>query len=178
MNELVQINASGYMPSSVNAERSILGAILLNNSAFHEAAGRLGAADLTLDAHRRIFARMQALAEDSKPIDMVTLTEELSRTKELERVGDVVYLASLVEGLPDRSSIAHYIDIVKDHAQRRSLLLTCKLAIERIVNGDLTKDVAAGMLDAVLEVETQTGRNKGIEPREFMSELLRELETQ
>jgi replicative DNA helicase len=178
MSDLVQINASNYMPASRDAERSILGAILLNNTAFNEAAGEIASGDFSLDAHRRIFTQMAGLAADSKAIDTVTLTDALDRAKELDGVGGVGYLASLIEGVPDRPSIEHYIGIVKDNAQRRSLLLASKLTIERIVDGEQTKDVAAGLLGAVLDVETQTGRSRGVEMKVFMGDLLRELETQ
>jgi replicative DNA helicase len=64
---------------------------------------------------------MEALAEDSKPIDLVTLTDPLARGHELDQIGDVGYLSRLVAGLPERPSIASYVDIVKDTAQRRTL---------------------------------------------------------
>ncbi len=88
------------LPANVEAERSILGAILLDNFAYNQAAEHLRTEDFSLDSHRRIYSRMVDLAESSRPIDMITLIEELERNKDLQSVGDVAYVSSLVEGVP------------------------------------------------------------------------------
>src|SRR4029077_18418301 len=75
------------LPANVEAERSILGAILLDNFSYNQAAEHLRAEDFSLDSHRRIYSRMIDLAESSRPIDMITLVEELDRRKELEAIG-------------------------------------------------------------------------------------------
>src|SRR5215468_8736243 len=71
------------LPANVEAERSILGAILLDNFAFNEAAQSLKPEDFSLDTHRRIFTRMTELMDSSRPVDIITLAEELERNKEL-----------------------------------------------------------------------------------------------
>jgi len=119
------------LPASVQAERSILGAILLDNLAYHQAAEHLKADDFSLDSHRRIYSRMIDLAESSRPIDMITLVEELDRSKELEAIGDVAYISGLVDGVPDRPSIEHYIKIVRDKALLRGLIHAANAAITR-----------------------------------------------
>src|SRR5437588_6953956 len=107
------------LPANVEAERSILGAILLDNFAYNQAAEELRPVDFSLDSHRRIYGRMVDLSESSRPIDMITLIEELDRHKDLQAIGDVAYVSSLVDGVPDRPSIAHYVRIVKEKAQLR-----------------------------------------------------------
>jgi replicative DNA helicase len=119
------------LPANVEAERSILGAILLDNLAYNEAAEHLKPEDFSLDSHRRIFTRMVDLAESSRPIDMITLVEELDRRKELEAIGDVGYISGLVDGVPDRPSIEHYIKIVRDKALLRGLIHAANAAIAR-----------------------------------------------
>ena len=110
------------LPANVEAERSILGAILLDNFAYNQAAEHLRMEDFSLDSHRRIYSRMVDLAESSRPIDMITLIEELDRHKDLQPIGDVAYVSSLVEGVPDRPSIEHYVKIVRDKALLRGLI--------------------------------------------------------
>ncbi|MGH9650246.1 MAG: DnaB-like helicase N-terminal domain-containing protein, partial [Terriglobales bacterium] len=91
------------LPASVEAERSVLGAILLDNFAYNQAAeAPLHPEDFSLDSHRRIYARMAELSESSRPIDLITLTEELGRHKEVEAVGGVAYITSLTDGVPRR----------------------------------------------------------------------------
>jgi replicative DNA helicase len=119
------------LPANVEAERSILGAILLDNLAYNEAAEHLKPEDFSLDSHRRVFTRMVDLAESSRPIDMITLVEELDRRKELEAIGDVGYISGLVDGVPDRPSIEHYIKIVRDKALLRGLIHAANAAIAR-----------------------------------------------
>ena len=119
------------MPANVEAERSILGAILLDNLAYNQAAEHLHPDDFSLDSHRRIYARMIDLAESSRPIDMITLVEELDRRKELEAIGDVGYVSGLVDGVPDRPSIEHYIKIVRDKALLRGLIHAANSAIAK-----------------------------------------------
>lgn len=119
------------LPANVEAERSILGAILLDNLAYNQAAEHLKPEDFSLDSHRRLYTRMIDLAESSRPIDMITLVEELDRRKELEAIGDVGYISALVDGVPDRPSIEHYIKIVRDKALLRGLIHAANSAIAR-----------------------------------------------
>ena len=102
------------LPASIEAERAILGAILLDNFAYNQAAESLHAEDFSLDSHRRIYLRMMELAETGRPIDFVTLTEQLGQHKEIEAVGGVVYVTSLTDGLPRVKNIEQYVKIVKD----------------------------------------------------------------
>ena len=102
------------MPANIDAEKTILGAILLDNAAHAEAAEKIDADDFSLDSHRRIFLRMSELIDTGRAVDIVTLANELARYKEVESVGGVAYLASLTEGLPRRPGIEDYVRIVKD----------------------------------------------------------------
>jgi len=127
----IDYKIAGNLPTNIEAERAILGAILLDNSAFNEAAEHLKVGDFSLDSHRRIYARMVDLAESSRPVDMITLVEELERHKDLQPVGDVGYVSGLLDGVPDRPSIAHYIKIVREKALLRGLIYTATSAIAR-----------------------------------------------
>jgi replicative DNA helicase len=119
------------MPANVDAERSILGAILLDNHAYNDAAEHLKPEDFSLDAHRRLYSRMMDLAESSRPIDIITLVEELERKKELQAIGDIGYVSGLLDGVPDRPSIEHYVRIVRDKAILRGLIHVATSAIAK-----------------------------------------------
>jgi replicative DNA helicase len=133
------------LPASIEAERSILGAILLDNHSYNEAAEKLRAEDFSLDSHRRIYSRMAELIDAHRAVDIVTLAEELARRKEVEAVGGVAYLASLTEGLPRRPSIEEYVRIVKDKSLARQLIGICSTAITRAAD---QSDEALVVLDA------------------------------
>src|SRR5215831_12039737 len=111
--------------ASHDAERSVLGAILLDNSAVSQ-TWILAPLHFSLDSHRRIFRRMRDLAESSRPIDLVTLVEELARHNELESVGGLEYVSALLDGVPDRPSIEHYVKIVLDYAARRNFAMSAQ----------------------------------------------------
>src|SRR5436190_14787592 len=113
--------AERALPHNLEAERSVLGAILLHNDAFNLAAEVIDAHDFYRDAHRRIFDKMVKLVERANAIDLVTLKEELGRAGELEEVGGPAYIAALVDGLPRSANIEYYARIIKEKATLRNL---------------------------------------------------------
>jgi replicative DNA helicase len=119
------------LPANVEAERSILGAILLDNLAYNQAAEHLKPEDFLLDSHRRIYARMVELSEASHSIDLITLSEQLARNGELESIGGAAYVSGLLDGVPDRPSIDNYIKIVRDKSLLRALIHAATAAIAR-----------------------------------------------
>ena len=149
------------LPASIDAERSILGAILLDNHSYNEAAEKINADDFALDSHRRIFGRMAELIDAGRAVDIVTLAEELAKRKEVEAVGGVAYLASLTEGLPRRLSIEEYVRIVKDKSLLRQLINICSTAITRAADqGEEALEVLNAAESGLLEV-TERGITRG-----------------
>ncbi|MGA8043327.1 MAG: replicative DNA helicase [Terracidiphilus sp.] len=152
------------LPANVDAERTILGAILLDNAAHAEAAERLESDDFSLDSHQRIYLRMTELLTSQRAVDIVTLAEELARNKEIESVGGVAYLASLTEGLPLRPVIEEYIRIVKDKSLLRRLMAICSAAIARAADqSEPALDVLGAAESQLLEV-SEKGIVRGLQP--------------
>src|SRR5262249_10570872 len=110
------------LPHNAEAERTVLGAVLVDNAALNSAAEILVRDDFHREAHRRIFDAMAALAERSQPIDLVTLKDELVRGSALEAVGGAAYLASLVDGVPRVTSVEQWSRIIKEKAVLRNLI--------------------------------------------------------
>ena len=100
MADTVVAAADRTLPHNLEAERSVLGAILVHNDAFNQAVQVIDAGDFYRDAHRRIFDKMVVLNERHQAIDFVTLKEELSRGGDLDDVGGPAYVASLADGVP------------------------------------------------------------------------------
>jgi replicative DNA helicase len=149
------------LPASLDAERTILGAVLLDNHAYSEAASSIRADDFALTAHQRVFARMGELIDRNHVVDIVTLSEELARRKEIESVGGVAWLASLTEGLPRRLSIEEYVRIVKDKSLLRQLINICSGAITRAADqSEEALDVLNAAETSLLEV-TEKGITRG-----------------
>src|SRR5579885_2088133 len=100
------------LPHNLEAERTVLGAIVVDNASFNGAAEILSRDDFYRDAHRRVFEAMSALAERSQPIDFVTLKEELTKMSALEAVGGAAYVAALVDGVPRITNIEDWCRII------------------------------------------------------------------
>src|SRR5271169_2750039 len=149
------------LPSNLDAERSVLGAILLDNNALNAAIENLRAEDFFLDQHRRVFTQMVALGETQQAIDLVTLTEELHRRGDLEASGGAPYLASLADGMPRVSNVEHYARIVKEKALLRNLIhATDKIqqnAFEGEDGADAILDNAESSIFALAEDRVRAG---------------------
>jgi replicative DNA helicase len=110
------------LPNNDEAERTVLGAILVDDQAFNSAAEILNRDDFHREGHRRIFDAMAALSEKSQPIDLVTLKDELHRAAALEASGGAAYLAGLLDGVPRLTNVAHWSRIIKEKSILRKLI--------------------------------------------------------
>ena len=124
-----QIVGDQERPTSVHAEMTILGAMLVEPVAIIDATMLLKTDDFALDSHRKIYAAMLHLVEVGHGVDIVTVTDYLSKKKELDSVGGLPYLASLSEGLPRKLSIESYVRIVRDKSLMRQLLTVCDMGM-------------------------------------------------
>src|SRR6516165_6701791 len=149
------------LPHNLEAERSVLGAILLHNDAFNLAAEVIDAGDFFREAHRRIFNKMVALTERGDAIDLVTLKEELGRSGDLEEVGGLAYIAALVDGVPRATNVEHYARIIKEKATLRSLIFSANrilsTAYDAEEEADLILDQAEHAIFAIADDKVRDG---------------------
>jgi replicative DNA helicase len=149
------------LPHSLDAERTVLGAILIENEAFHHASELLTERDFYREAHRKIFFRMASLASRGDAIDLVTLKEEISRAGELDSVGGVTYLSSLVEGVPRATNVPYYSRIVKDKSVLRNLIAAAnriqQSCFEEVEETQLVLDSAEKFIFDIAEGAIRTG---------------------
>jgi replicative DNA helicase len=109
-------------PQSLEAEQSVLGAVLLDNAVLPKVIEVLQPEDFYRGAHRRLYAAMLDLFERDESIDLITLRERLEQKNELAEVGGAVYLASLVDQVPTAANVAHHARIVREKAVLRGLI--------------------------------------------------------
>src|SRR5712671_3890143 len=124
------------LPSNADAERFVLGSILLNDTFYLQVAGAIEPNDFSLEKHRRIFARMKDLYGRGERIDRVTLAEELMKQGQLESVDGLGYLVSLDDGLPEITNLDSYVRIVRDKAMLRKLIFSSQRIIDRCLIGE------------------------------------------
>ena len=153
--------AERTLPHNLEAERSVLGAILVHNDAFNLAAQVIDSRDFYRDAHRRIFDCMVALSERHDAIDFVTLKEELARAGELDEVGGPAYVASLADGVPRATNVEYYARIVKEKSTLRNLIYAANKivtnAYEADQESDLILDEAESAIFAVADDRLKAG---------------------
>jgi hypothetical protein len=161
--------------ASEEAERAILGAILLDNAAHAEAVELGLTADaFSLDSHRRIFLRMTVMLKSGQAVDLVTLREELDRRGETKKIGGVAYLASLTEGLPRNLRVDEYAKIVQRYRRTRSTLSIAESIMARLDGGgaidpDEVTAFAAHEFTALMNGTSKTGNLKPIGLGELLS---------
>jgi len=114
------MHADRPLPHNVDAERGMLGAILLDNSALNAAIELLKPEDFFLESHRRVFRCMVAMDEGGQPIDLLTLASELERRGDLEAVGGSPYVSQLIDGVPRLTNVEHYAQLVRQASLLRS----------------------------------------------------------
>jgi len=123
MNEL-GVSSHKIPPQNLEAEQSVLGGILIENSAINKVTEILDVNDFYRDAHRKIFNALIDLSERDEPADLITLTNELRKKDQLDAVGGASYLASLIDSVPTAANIEYYAKIVKEKAILRKLIET------------------------------------------------------
>jgi len=146
------------LPANIDAERFILGSVLLDDSRFIEIAGLLMADDFALEKHRRIYTRMIELHETGEKIDRVTLANQLLRYNELESVDGLSYLVSLDDGLPHIANLDSYIRIIRDKATLRRIALASQNLLNRaLLAEEEPGTILAGAEETLLRLgETRT----------------------
>ena len=149
------------LPSSVDAERSLLGSVLVNNENYYRIVEFLRPEDFYLDSHRVIFRNMTGLMENSRAIDLITLQDELLRNASLESAGGIGYLSGLLEGIPYLTNIEHYIDIVRDKSLLRQMINSASKVISECFDqaepADAILDQAEQALFNLSEHRTKSG---------------------
>lgn len=151
-------------PHSIEAEQSVLGGVLINSDAWIEVA-RLKETDFYREDHRLLFRAMRALANDSQPIDIITLPEFLTKHQKLEDAGGFAYMARMAKNTPSAANIKAYVQIVREKALLRSLIAVgtqiSDLAYQVVSTAedsgkDAAKAAIAQAAQLVFELETES----------------------
>ena len=141
------------LPTNIDAERFVLGSILLDDAFYIQAAGSLEADDFSLEKHRRVFKRMGEVQERGERIDRITLANELMKFNELEACGGLSYLVSLDDGLPQMTNIDSYIRIVKEKSVLRRIIFASQHMMNRCLMGEEEPDdILAGAEETLLRL--------------------------
>ncbi len=168
--------ASQGLPANLDAERGLLGAILLNNVLLDEVGPTLRDDDFALPAHQRIFRGLVELRQKQQAMDLVTLTNTLQNRGELEAIGGAGKLAELIEGVPILDSAEHYTRIIRDKAILRRLIQQASSIISNAYasSGD-AESVLAQAEQAILDVGERVVTRSLVSLKDFAHEAMETL---
>jgi replicative DNA helicase len=169
---------SRTMPHSLDAERAILGAVVLTGDAMDLIAPKIRTEDFYRAPHQQIFRAMRGLHADQIAIDFLTLKERLITAGKLDDAGGPAYIAALTDGLPRSVNVEHYVQIVKEKATRRALIVAARKTIGEAFDSD---DPTADLLNAAQATlfriaEQQTGGDGFVDMKVLMGEVLEALD--
>jgi replicative DNA helicase len=158
------------LPANLDAERFVLGSVMLDDSVYLQVAGAIEPEDFSLEKHRRIFLRMKDLYDRSETIDRVTVANELMKQGQLESVDGLTYLVSLDRDLPEIANLDSYVRIVKDKATLRKLIFTAQKVIDRcLVGEDEPDEILAGAEESLLKLGEARTRDELTAPDQIVA---------
>ena len=147
-------------PHDLDAERSVLSALLLDPRAFHDVSLELRADDLYHPAHQTIYRAMLAIHEETRPVDLITLSEQLNARKQLDQVGGTVFLAEIADFAATAANVTHHAKIVRDKAVKRRLAAVAaeivESAFEDLGSADQLLDFAESRVFDVSKAQSRT----------------------
>ena len=153
------------LPHNLDAEKSVLGALLIDNAGYDSIASWLQSAHFYRKAHRDTYAAIVTLLTASRPADLRTVAEELTRLKLFEDVGGAAYLGSLVDGVPRSTNVRYYAETVREKAALRKLIKIGTTLIDRAFEaGDSPQSLITQADTAMTELATDAQWNSGAVP--------------
>ncbi|MFS8512282.1 MAG: replicative DNA helicase [Planifilum fulgidum] len=172
-----ELFADRLPPHSLEAERAVLGAILMDPQALTLVAERLRPDDFYRQGHQRLFQAMLNVAEQGEPIDLVTVTEELQKTKQLEEVGGVTYLTELADSVPTSAHVDHYARIVEEKAILRRLIRTAtQIASAGYAGGDDVAEIIDEAERKILDISQRRIRKAFLPIRDLLMDTYERIE--
>ena len=117
-----QVDTLKIPPHSIEAEQSVLGGLMLDNEAWDRVAERVVGKDFYTRTHKLIFEAMERLVDLHKPIDLITISETLEKSNQLEGIGGFAYLGEIAKNTPSAANISAYADIVRERAVVREMI--------------------------------------------------------
>ena len=165
------------LPNSAEAERAILGGIILDNGLISQAIELLRPEDFYVPSHRRIFLAMTALFERGAEINPILIGEELKKDNALESVGGISFITNLTYGLPHSTNIAHYAKVVRGKSMLRQLIRAAnKITQEALEQEDEPELILDHAEHAIFELADERLRQGFVHVKPVAQELLEKIQ--
>jgi replicative DNA helicase len=143
-------------PHSLEAEKTVLGGILVNNESLNVVLSIITPEDFYKESHRKIIERISALVDKGLPVDLLSISEEMQRAGLLEEAGGMAYLSSLMDGVPKSLNVEYYAQIIKEKALLRRLIISsAKIITASYEQKEEADDLLNEAQAAIIEVAEQ-----------------------
>lgn len=150
------------LPQNIEAEMSVLGAVMIDNECLRRVKGILDGADFYREPHRIIFHAFLSLQLAESALDLVTLTKHLRDAGSLEQVGGGAYLAILIDYVPMSANVAHYAKIVKEASVKRQLIAYAQSVITTAQSGDPIAEGLQGAKEGLASIASNMDSFGGV----------------
>ncbi len=162
------------MPHNIDAEMALLGSVIIDNELQTEILETISDEDFYLDAHKHIVRAMREVFNNRKPVDLVTLSDQLEKQGELEEAGGIVYLTEIAQNTPSSANYKFYLDIVKRDSMTRKLIRAGKNIIQNChENGDAAASLAYAEKSIYdISKETENSALKGMAEGDIVGEVI------
>lgn len=163
--------ADSVAPHLLEAEKAILGAILLYPGLYHDVIDEVYPTDFYRDAHQRIFRAIGDVAERGQAVDFITVKDRLLARGDLEEIGGPAYLMSLSDGIPRTTNIVHYARIVRDDAMLRGVIQTAQKMLAEAKEADAEARIVLDRAEALIQgIAQRTVRSDFIDAGQLVHE--------
>ena len=171
-------NNVNAMPHSIDAESALLGCLIIDNELQGDIIELLTEEDFYLEAHKYIVNGMRRVFADKKPVDIVTLSDELEKAGELERAGGIAYITEIAQATPSSANYKYYLDIVKRDSMNRKLIRASRRIIENSMKGEEVRDALDFAEKQIYDLSKQTENSslKGMAEGDIVGEVIRKFE--
>ena len=171
-------NNVNAMPHSIDAESALLGCLIIDNELQGDIIESLTEEDFYLEAHKYIVNGMRRVFADKKPVDIVTLSDELEKAGELERAGGIAYITEIAQATPSSANYKYYLDIVKRDSMNRKLIRASRRIIENSMKGEEVRDALDFAEKQIYDLSKQTENSslKGMAEGDIVGEVIRKFE--
>ncbi len=163
-------------PQDIEAERSVLGSLMLDKNAIIKIADILSAQDFYQPHHQKIYESVMDLFEKGEPIDVLTVSNRLKEKKELKLVGGEGYLTELIEAVPTAAHIAHYANIVRENRVRRDLIAASSEINEKALENDDFENLLDQVEQRVFDISGRSRTQKFIHIKDELAGAYERLE--
>lgn len=159
------------LPHNADAEKAVIGAILIENSHLHKVLSLITPEDFYIESHQKIMKKIIEMADKGKKVDLITLSEELENAGELKIVGGTSYMSSLLDGVPKSMNIDSYLNIIKEKALARRLILSSlKIAKSGMEGGGDPDELLDLAQHEIFDISEQRVKQGFIEIKKVMQE--------